>query len=345
MDADGSNVTQVTNLLGENCANPRWSPDGNKIIFANDGDGNYDIYTMNKDGTGLAKLMDSNSNDIHPNYSPDGSKIIFMTDRDGNYEIYSMDSNGSNLVNLTNSTGMDNYATFSPDGSKILFASNRDGDHEIYIMDSDGNNLQKLTDNNSDDQYCAFSPDGQKIAFVSKRDGGAYEIYIMNKDGTNQTRITNDLAEDYYLNWASTTVNNNITSTINHNNVVIQDGANVGQNITINRNEVTAATLGLSNIDVSTQQTAEQSISKLKEALNSISDYSSYYGATYNRLEHKLNFNKISLENQTQAESRIRDTNYSEEMMKYTKTQIVHQASLAMLSQSNINSSMVMRLL
>ena len=94
---------------------------GEKIAFASNRDGNFDIYVMNADGTNPIRLTNNGGFDEDPSFSPDGSKIAFVSDRDsGNAEIYVMNADGSNITRLTNS-GVDFEPSFSPDGSKIAF--------------------------------------------------------------------------------------------------------------------------------------------------------------------------------------------------------------------------------
>src|SRR5688500_14146475 len=67
---------------------PSWSPDGAKIVFYSERDGNSEIYVMNADGSRPTRLTRHPANDGSPSFSPDGTKIAFDTDRDGNFEIY-----------------------------------------------------------------------------------------------------------------------------------------------------------------------------------------------------------------------------------------------------------------
>ena len=83
----------VVGNLTNNAANdyfPSWSPDGTKIAFGTDRDGNYEIYVMNVDGSNLINLTNNAATDYYPSWSPEGTKIAFGTNRDGNYEIYVM---------------------------------------------------------------------------------------------------------------------------------------------------------------------------------------------------------------------------------------------------------------
>ena len=89
---------------------PTWSPDGTRIAYVK-GD---DIFVMNADGSGQARLTDHPASDRYPHWSPDGSKIVFDTNRDGNYEIYVMNPDGSDQVNLTNSAESEWWPTWAP---------------------------------------------------------------------------------------------------------------------------------------------------------------------------------------------------------------------------------------
>jgi hypothetical protein len=114
---------------------PSWSPDGKKIAFDSLRDGNYEIYVMNVDGSGIKRLTNSPAHDGVPSWSPDGKKIAFSSDRDGNDEIYVMNADGSDQKRLTNNPAVDGCPSWSPDGKKLAFVLLRDDNPEIYIMD------------------------------------------------------------------------------------------------------------------------------------------------------------------------------------------------------------------
>ncbi|MFC1509666.1 choice-of-anchor D domain-containing protein, partial [Candidatus Omnitrophota bacterium] len=202
MNSDGSTQTNITNTSSLEDY-PSWSPDGSKIVFRTNRDGNnWDIYTMDADGSNPTRLTNDPAMDLEPAWSPDNSKIAFQANRDDNGEIYVMNTDGSNQTRLTNNAHNDNYPSWSPDGSKIAFQTNRDGDTEIYVMNSDGSNQTNLSINSASDNNPSWSPDGLTIVFQSERDGNT-EIYIMNTDGSNQARITNNTSRDRRPTWSS----------------------------------------------------------------------------------------------------------------------------------------------
>jgi TolB protein len=85
MNRDGSNLQQVTKGLGGANWAPFFTPDGSKIIFAsnmkNPRGGNFDLYLINVDGTGLEQITFSDTFDGFPMFSPDGSKLVFASNR------------------------------------------------------------------------------------------------------------------------------------------------------------------------------------------------------------------------------------------------------------------------
>jgi Tol biopolymer transport system component len=86
---------------------PAWSPDGTKIAFDSNRGGNFEIYIMYADGTGVARLTNDPANDFAPTWSADGTMIAFDSVRDGNSEIYAMNADGTGVVRLTISPGLD----------------------------------------------------------------------------------------------------------------------------------------------------------------------------------------------------------------------------------------------
>ena len=101
----------------------------------------------------------------------------------------------------------------------------------------------------------------------------------------------------------------------------------------------------LADVDISTQGNAQNAMDALKAAINSVSDIRGTLGATQNRLEHTINNLSVMQENIQDAESTIRDTDVADEMMKYTKNNILVQSAQAMLAQANQQPQGVLQLL
>ena len=107
MDNDGSNPIRLTDSIGLDWK-PIWSPDGTKIAFQSQRDGDLEIYISNlPDTTHISQLTDNAFGDSNPKWSPDGTKILFRSKRDGNEEIYTMNADGTNQTNVSNHASKD----------------------------------------------------------------------------------------------------------------------------------------------------------------------------------------------------------------------------------------------
>jgi TolB protein len=90
MDAYGKNPKAITKD-GQINRGPAWSPDGKKIAFTSNRDGNYEIYTMNPDGTEQTNVSNHKGNDNYACWSPDSRRLAWITNREGEYAIYALE--------------------------------------------------------------------------------------------------------------------------------------------------------------------------------------------------------------------------------------------------------------
>ena len=128
-------------------------------------------------------------------------------------------------------------------------------------------------------------------------------------------------------------------------NTSLQIGDTAAQTIAVNVDSAAADRIGVGAIDISTKGGATAAITAISTAVGNISTIRSKLGAIQNRLEHTINNLGVTTENMTAAESRIRDTDMAEEMMAYTKNNILVQAAQAMLAQANTVPQGVLQLL
>ncbi|MBU9706446.1 MULTISPECIES: flagellin [Paenibacillus] len=126
---------------------------------------------------------------------------------------------------------------------------------------------------------------------------------------------------------------------------VFHIGANTNQSISLAIGNMSAASLGISAVSISTQTGANAAISTLDAAIKSVSSERAKLGANQNRLEHTINNLGTTSENLSAAESRVRDVDMAKEMMNQTKNNILAQASQAMLAQANQQPQAVLQLL
>jgi Tol biopolymer transport system component len=121
---------------------------GDLLAFASDRDGNYEIYSMNLDGSNQQRLTNDPASDFCPVFSPDGTKLAFISYRSGADGIYTMNWDGTGLLKVPNLGSFhpgDSTAgrelSWSPDGRKILFTPTLDS---LATINVDGTNKQIL---------------------------------------------------------------------------------------------------------------------------------------------------------------------------------------------------------
>jgi flagellin len=128
-------------------------------------------------------------------------------------------------------------------------------------------------------------------------------------------------------------------------NLQIGDTAMTYNQMNVGIGDMHTKSLFIDDIDISSQEGATTAISKIKNAINMVSSTRGDLGAIQNRLEHTENNLSVMTENIQDAESTIRDTDIAEEMMSYTKNNILVQSAQAMLAQANTVPQGVLQLL
>ena len=175
----------------------------------------YDIYTVNRDGTGTKRLTNYNVYTAEGILSPDGKRIVFTSLKDGDLEIYTMNADGSDVKRLTNTPGYDGGAWWSPDGRQIVYRANHPTDSaelkayrdllarglvrpsrvELFVMNADGSNNRQITRLGGANFGPSWSPDGKRIVFSSNYKNprsGNFDLYMIDVDGSNLEQLTFD---------------------------------------------------------------------------------------------------------------------------------------------------------
>lgn len=171
--------------------NPALSPDGTRLAFGldEDGDGNYyQLYTLTLADRQLTRLTDNRANNAAPEWSPDGTQIAYVSDQDKQDEIYVMNADGSSPRRVTRRPADDYAPHWRLNGQQIIFASEQDG-YNLYEVDvSTGvvRNLTNLTDSGA--WSAALSPDGTQMAYLVGSDPVAgpdgVQLMILNSGAT-----------------------------------------------------------------------------------------------------------------------------------------------------------------
>ena len=136
----------------------------------------------------------------------------------------------------------------------------------------------------------------------------------------------------------------NVNGALSFNLHVGADSA-ADNKIAVKIDSMSAAGIGVKDLKVDTEDDATAAIDRISEAISKVSSQRSSLGAVQNRLEHTINNLDNVVENTTTAESRIRDTDMAEEMVNYSKNNILAQAGQSMLAQANQSNQGVLSLL
>ena len=186
----------------------------------------YDIFSANRDGSGLRRLTATPGYDAEATISRDGKRIVFTSVRDGDLEIYTMDAAGKNVKRLTRQTGYDGGAFFSADGKQIIYRAHHPTDPkeiedyrallreglvrptqlELFVMDADGGKQRQITRLGAASFAPFFHPDGQRIIFssnVGDPRGREFDLYMIRVDGSRLERITYEAGFDGFPMFSS----------------------------------------------------------------------------------------------------------------------------------------------
>jgi TolB protein len=190
----GKNIANLTNSPGYD-AEATISPDGKKIIFTSERDGDLDLYSMDIDGKNVKRLTNELGYDGGAFYSPDSKQVVYRgshptTAADINkykdllarhlivpttFELWTMNADGSNKRQVTNLNAASFAPFYTPDGKRIIFCTNyfasdpKKRNFDLALVNVDGTGLERVTFNESFDGFPMFSPDGKKLVFASNR--------------------------------------------------------------------------------------------------------------------------------------------------------------------------------
>ena len=173
--------------------NAAFSPDGARIAFVSERDGNMELYVMQRDGTHVERLTWEFALDDHPAWSPDGRRIAFSSTRQPApagrawNAIYVMEADGSDVRRLSPDGDTDYSPAWSPRGDAIACASGsgETGGTDIWVMNPDGGDRRLVVENGG---WPTFIDGGAAIAFHSRRDG-QWDVWRVDLDGSNLKRL------------------------------------------------------------------------------------------------------------------------------------------------------------
>ncbi len=206
MKSNGTGAKEIVADTFGSSHDPSWSPDGKKLVFISDPDGDDDVYTVGVKGPGAPKILkdtDGDAGEDDPAWSPNGKWIAFESDRrdqvDSDDDIFVIKPNGKKERRITSGNSDYDDPAWSPDAKHIAFHANKgDNADDIYLMKQDGSKLKRLTKTTSkDEESPAFAPDGKALTFESEKANGSDddEIRILTFKN-NENRSTGVLGDD-----------------------------------------------------------------------------------------------------------------------------------------------------
>ena len=188
---------------------------------------------------------------------------------------------------------------------------------------------------------------GATITFTEKEGGVDYAKNNLagSDDGVSKGNEKSPSAT--LADWAGLIQIGKVNTTKSTNGLVLQigDTADSYNQLRVSIEDCHVSALGLDGVSIADQNSAAVAVDAIKNAINYVSDVRGTLGATQNRLDHTINNLAVMTENIQDAESTIRDTDIAEEMMAYTKNNILIQSAQAMLAQANQVPQGVLQLL
>lgn len=283
----------------------------------------------------------------------------------GDYEV-DISNITADIEVSSDTTGIDgSISTTSGAGAEvgsysIEVTENDGGNYDVALKDSNGDTIDSTTtDFSSGVELGSFSItsgsyeegtisfDNTVSADVSITEAGSGGTVVSQESGLEASLTGGVISTEGGIDIE---VNSDLTSgtdtvTVNNNSVSLQIGANDGQTTAMSIGDMSASALGVDEVDVSTQEGAEEALTAIEDAVNEVSSQRAKLGAYQNRLEHTIDNLETSSENLTSAQSRIRDADMAEEMTEYSQNNVLTQAATSMLAQANSQNENVLTLL
>jgi len=207
-DATGSKEVYIADVLGDGArqitrhksitASPRFSPDGNKLVYTSYHRGNPNLYLTDLSQSRKTKAISWRPGlNATPAWSPDGKTLITTLSKDDNPDLYLMTTDGKIIERLTKNEGINVSPSWAPDGKRFAFVSDRSGTPQIYIMDKNSKRVKRLTFEGNENTTPSWSPKGDLIAYTGFN-SSSHHLYTISPDGGKPSKLT-----EYWGNYES----------------------------------------------------------------------------------------------------------------------------------------------
>lgn len=173
------------------------------IVFVSTrANGNFELYTVERDGSDLRRLTFNDIREREAAWSPDGTRIVFSGVRDGNWDLWSVDARGSDLRRLTTDPARDDYPRWTADGRIVFQRGDLSCPCSGWVLAADGLSERRIPIEGNV-QTPAPAPHGEQIAYASDRDG-SFSLYVAHLNGKGVKRVTDGPAAfgDFVPRWS-----------------------------------------------------------------------------------------------------------------------------------------------
>ncbi len=174
-----------------------WSPDGNKLAYSCNKNGNFDIFISDRFGNEIIDITVEGDN-YNPAWSPDQSKIAFLRNHAYGKSLWMMNDDGSNCEMLTNEQKNILSYGWSPNSKEIIYIRTEGSDNVICKINTISKNEILLTEVPADYRNAIWSPDGEKVFYNLFESNGVNNIWVIDSNGLNKTNITKGFRNLFY---------------------------------------------------------------------------------------------------------------------------------------------------
>jgi len=163
-----------------------YDPNGDRVAYVSDRDGNAEIYVMNADGSDARRLTQTAATEAAPAWTPDGESIVYASNAagtgTGTFHLWIMNADGTNQRSLTQGPQSDFQPAVSPDGHTIAFTTDRAGNYDIYLMDMDGQNPRQFTRAPAPETTPVWLADGRLAYLLQQPEKNTVNSRVMRAD-------------------------------------------------------------------------------------------------------------------------------------------------------------------